>query len=118
MNDQLRKPLHVTKARWSPLAPGTPQKRPLPAEPEAAPVAGPRTQMGPGQARPRQHSHWNLLINVPVEIRHNGRVVRTGIVDDAMPDSSALWIAADANEPRQMYTVAEGYQVWVVPTWW
>ena len=31
-----------------------------------------------------------MLINALVEIRHNGRVIRTGFVEDAMPDSSAL----------------------------
>ena len=66
------------------------------------------------RAIPRKHVEWSLLINALVEIRHNGHVIRTGIVEDAMPDSSALWIAADSN-PRQMFEACQGHQVWVTP---
>ncbi|MCG2624726.1 riboflavin kinase [Arthrobacter sp. I2-34] len=64
---------------------------------------------------PRNHLEWSLLINAWVEIRHDGRVIRTGFVEDAMPDSTALWIAADANGPRQMFEASQGHQVWVTP---
>ncbi|RKO21817.1 hypothetical protein D7Z96_15245 [Pseudarthrobacter phenanthrenivorans] len=64
---------------------------------------------------PRKHVEWSLLINALVDIRHNGQVIRSGFVDDAMPDSSALWIAADAAHPRQMFEAAQGHQVWVTP---
>jgi hypothetical protein len=66
-------------------------------------------------ATPRKHVEWNILINALVEIRHNGQVIRTGLVEDAMPDSSAVWIAADATHPRRMFEVAQGHQVWVTP---
>jgi hypothetical protein len=71
--------------------------------------------MKPNQVTPRKHVEWSLLINVCVEIRHDGYVIRTGFVEDVMPDSSALWIAADANGPRQMFEASEGHQVWVTP---
>lgn len=64
---------------------------------------------------PRKHVEWSLLLNTFVEIRHNGQVIRTGFVDDAMPDSSALWIAADKDGPRQMFEASQGHQVWVTP---
>jgi hypothetical protein len=67
------------------------------------------------RATPRKHVEWNLLINALVEIRHNGQVIRTGLVEDAMPDSSAVWIAADATHPRRMFEAAQGHQVWVTP---
>jgi len=67
------------------------------------------------QAIPREHFEWGLLTNTLVEIRYRGRVVRHGIVDDAMPDSSALWIKADGINPRQMFEAWAGYQVWVTP---
>ena len=67
------------------------------------------------QVMVRKQVGWNLLINMWVEIRCYGRVIRTGFVDDAMPDSSALWIAADANDPRQMFEASEGLEVWVTP---
>ncbi|WP_461175156.1 hypothetical protein M1D93_20735 (plasmid) [Arthrobacter sp. Z1-9] len=67
------------------------------------------------RATPRKHVEWNKLINTRVEIRQNGRVIRTGIVEEAMPDSSALWIAADSHGPRQMFEMAQGHQAWVTP---
>jgi hypothetical protein len=56
-----------------------------------------------------------MLINALVEIRHNGHVIRTGFVEDAMPESSALWIAADANNSRQMFEASQGHEAWVTP---
>ncbi|MEJ1181045.1 MULTISPECIES: hypothetical protein [unclassified Pseudarthrobacter] len=58
---------------------------------------------------------WNRLIGAVVEIRQNGQVVSAGVVEDAMPDSSALWIAADGVQARSMYESALNYQVWVEP---
>lgn len=62
-----------------------------------------------------KHDHWNLLLHSLVEIRHRGRAVRRGQVEAVMPDSSALWIAADGCLPRQMYDTASGYEAWVTP---
>jgi hypothetical protein len=67
------------------------------------------------RATPRKHGDWSLLINALVEIRQNGQVIRTGFVEDVMPDSSVLWLAADAVHPRQMFEAAQGHQVWVTP---
>lgn len=64
---------------------------------------------------PHKHHEWSLLINALVEIRYNGQTIRTGYVEDAMPDSSALWIAADNKNPRQIFEAAEGHEVWVTP---
>jgi len=64
---------------------------------------------------PFEHFEWSLLTNALVEIRRDGSVIRTGFVEDAMPDSSALWISAAANDPRQMFEASEGYKVWVLP---
>jgi hypothetical protein len=66
-------------------------------------------------ASARQHTQWSVLTNSLVEIRHSGRLIRTGTVEDVMPDSSALWIAADLTHPRQMFEVAQGHQVWIRP---
>jgi hypothetical protein len=41
---------------------------------------------------PRGHVEWSQLADVLVEVRLNGSAVRKGAVDDAVPDSSALWI--------------------------
>ena len=71
--------------------------------------------MTPNRATPRKHVEWSLLINTLVEIRLHGQVLRTGFVEDAMPDSTALWIAADRHGPRQTFEACEGHQVWVTP---
>ncbi len=42
-------------------------------------------------------------------------MVRAGVVDEAMPDSSALWLAADAAGERKLFSAAEGYEVWIRP---
>ncbi|WP_457947780.1 hypothetical protein ACTAQI_18390 [Pseudarthrobacter sp. alpha12b] len=56
-----------------------------------------------------------MLINALVEIRHKGQLIRSGFVEDAMPDSSALWIAADSKNSRQMFEASQGHEVWVTP---
>jgi hypothetical protein len=47
----------------------------------------------------RQYIHWHRLIGMTVQIRQHGQIIRTGTVDDAMADSTALWIAGDAAQP-------------------
>ena len=61
------------------------------------------------------YSEWARLIGVPVEVRKGRRTVRSGVVDNAMPDSSAVWIAGDANGGRALFTAADGYEVWISP---
>jgi len=56
----------------------------------------------------RQYIHWRRLIGESVEIRQHGQIIRTGTVDDAMADSTALWIAGDATQPRTVYEAALG----------
>lgn len=63
----------------------------------------------------QKHDEWNLLTNVPVEVCLDGKVVRTGFVEEVMPDSSAIWLASDARNARQLFEVCEGYEVWVTP---
>jgi hypothetical protein len=59
-----------------------------------------------------RHDDWNQLIGALVEVRKKGEAFRTGFVDDAMPDSSALWLAADGSYERILIEAAEGYEVW------
>lgn len=58
---------------------------------------------------------WHRLIGVPVEVRKDFLIVRTGVVDDAMADSSVLWLAADGTQGRALFAAADGYQVWIRP---
>jgi hypothetical protein len=50
-----------------------------------------------------------------VEVRKDHKFFRTGFVDSAMPDSSALWLALDGPNDRILIAKAEGYEVWVEP---
>jgi hypothetical protein len=63
----------------------------------------------------RRYEDWSRLVGLPVEIRKDFRVVRAGVVDDAMQDSSALWLAADAAGGRALFSAAEGYEAWISP---
>lgn len=60
-----------------------------------------------------RHHDWSKLIGAFVEIRQNAQTLRSGYVEDVMPDSSALWLAADDQHGRAMYENARGHEVWV-----
>ncbi|MFW0772283.1 hypothetical protein ACLRGI_03855 [Paenarthrobacter nitroguajacolicus] len=47
------------------------------------------------------------MIGTEVEIRHQGILVRLGIVDAAMPDASIIWLTADHKSPRTLYEAYE-----------
>jgi hypothetical protein len=53
------------------------------------------------------------LIGLPVEIRQAGHTVASGTVDDAMPDSSILWLAPSGPQHRTMYERSLKYDAWV-----
>lgn len=63
----------------------------------------------------QNYPNWHRLIGAFVEIRKDGQVVSAGFVEDAMPDSTALWVAADGVQPRRMYESALNYKAWVEP---
>jgi hypothetical protein len=62
-----------------------------------------------------RYEEWNLLIGAFVEIRKDQAFVRAGFVEDAMPDSSSLWLAANGPHTRTLLEKSEGYEVWVEP---
>jgi hypothetical protein len=62
-----------------------------------------------------RHDDWSQLISAFVEVRKDWQHLRYGYVDDAMADSSALWLAAYGMDGRVLISKAEGYEVWVEP---
>ncbi|WP_458112089.1 hypothetical protein M1D88_17815 [Arthrobacter sp. R1-13] len=62
-----------------------------------------------------RHNKWSQLTGAYVEVRQNYEAFRAGFVDDVMPDSSALWLAADPTHGRVLIEASEGYTVWVEP---
>lgn len=88
---------------------------------QVVPPAVPAPTRSPPPLNERQpmpvyrHDTWNTLRGAVVEVRKNGTTIRTGLVEDVMPDSSALWIAADGLTGRVLIEAAEGHEVWVEP---
>ncbi|UZX04656.1 hypothetical protein F8G81_20175 [Arthrobacter sp. CDRTa11] len=60
-----------------------------------------------------KYPKWKRLIGLPVEIRQAGHTVAAGTVDDAMPDSSILWLAFNGTRLRTMYERSLKYEAWV-----
>ena len=58
---------------------------------------------------------WSVLAGMEVEIRMNGHVVRTGVVEIVMPDAKMLWLSSDHNGSRTLFEAAEGFEVWADP---
>ncbi|MDQ0661931.1 hypothetical protein QFZ35_000429 [Arthrobacter ulcerisalmonis] len=65
--------------------------------------------------KPYRYQDWSRLVGTPVEVRKGSELVRAGVVDDAMQDSSALWLAADSAAGRVLFSADEGYEVWITP---
>ena len=61
--------------------------------------------------RPAIVHDWSYLIGYPVQVRLNGRPLRSGQVEDATNDGRALWLAAEPGFDRQLIDQDSGYQV-------
>lgn len=58
---------------------------------------------------------WSRLPGARVEVRRGGRTMRVGMVEDAMADDSAVWLAADGVEGRTLIEAAAYYEIWIEP---
>lgn len=58
--------------------------------------------------------NWHLLVGAVVEVRRQGQVIRTGLVDDVTASGDIIWIAADAFDSRTMIDKREGYKLAIV----
>lgn len=56
-------------------------------------------------------TEWRFLQGISVDVFLDGDLYRSGVVDDTMPDNSALWLAAHGTQPRQYVDKAGGYVV-------
>ncbi|NKX52502.1 hypothetical protein HER39_18380 [Arthrobacter deserti] len=57
---------------------------------------------------------WNLLAGRQVQIRKDGRIVRTGRVDTVTKAANALWLESHGAHLRTLFEKAEGYAAWPV----
>lgn len=60
---------------------------------------------------------WQRALGQHVDVRRRGETVRTGTVEDVMPDNSIVWISAAGPIPREMFERAEGYEVYARYSW-
>lgn len=61
------------------------------------------------------YDDWPALVGGTIQMRRHGSVVQTGIVDEVMPDSSALWLRSSGVQARRVFLRADGYQAWISP---
>ncbi|VXB05061.1 hypothetical protein ARTHRO9AX_10315 [Arthrobacter sp. 9AX] len=64
----------------------------------------------------RQHD-WLPVLGQEVQIKLDGSVVRTGLVDGVTNDGAIIWIAAHGATPRAMFERARGFSVWIDYKW-
>ncbi|MDQ0799504.1 hypothetical protein [Arthrobacter sp. SLBN-112] len=57
-------------------------------------------------------NQWSLLVGLEVEVRLEPGHRITGRVDDAMPDSTLLWLITDG-AGRRAIEKSQGHEVWV-----
>ncbi|TQJ62108.1 hypothetical protein FBY31_4491 [Arthrobacter sp. SLBN-100] len=55
---------------------------------------------------------WQSLVGKIVQVRLVGEFYRQGLVEDAMPDASGLWIAPEGAFEREFIDAASGFEVW------
>ena len=65
--------------------------------------------------RMRRTDEWESLAGRVVDVHLDNDLHRRGIVEDVMPDSSGLWIAAQGSCSREFVDKASGYTVWTDP---
>lgn len=60
---------------------------------------------------------WQRTLGQHVEIRRNGKTIRTGTVEAVTPDNSILWISAAGVDPREMLARADGNEIYTRYPW-
>ncbi|WP_345049568.1 hypothetical protein [Arthrobacter methylotrophus] len=65
-----------------------------------------------GSGRMHRTDQWQSLVGEIVVVWLNGELYRIGLVDDALPDASGLWLASEGAFQRKFIDVASGFEVW------
>ncbi|WP_336715251.1 hypothetical protein [Arthrobacter sp. USHLN218] len=58
---------------------------------------------------------WQEILDQWVQIRKDGRVVRTGYVDAVTDRADILWLRGHGAQQRQLFEKTEGYLVEALP---
>lgn len=59
--------------------------------------------------------NWQELLGRNVQIRKDGKLVRTGYVEAVTRLADVLWVESHGIHPRQLFDKAEGYTVEPLP---
>lgn len=60
---------------------------------------------------PKFDKEWQTLVGRTIELRRDGRLVRTAEVEAVSADSSLLWLRFHGNDGRQIIAQWDGYDV-------
>lgn len=57
----------------------------------------------------RGNPDWKSLVGEHVKVQKDGKLVRTGYVQDVMNSADVLWIEAEGSHQRALFEKAMGY---------
>lgn len=63
---------------------------------------------------PEKPAVWKLLVGRTIELRQDGRHIRTAEVEDATADSTVMWLRSEGNQHRRLITHRDGYEIRVI----
>lgn len=81
------------------------------------PGSGANAAVDVAVARMHLQHDWPALIGRVIDVRRDGRTIRTGRVDGTTSDGAILWISAHGVQPRTMYERGEGFTAWIDYEW-
>ncbi|NWL10306.1 hypothetical protein DM793_03175 [Paenarthrobacter nitroguajacolicus] len=55
---------------------------------------------------------WQRVLGQHVEVRRQGKTIRTGTVEAVMPDSSILWVSAAGAYNRELVERVDGIEIY------
>ncbi|WP_427004908.1 hypothetical protein [Pseudarthrobacter sp. H2] len=58
-----------------------------------------------------ENTDWKGLLGQQVQVHKDGRVVRTGYVEDVVDSADILWLGADGVKQRALFERALGYRI-------
>lgn len=57
------------------------------------------------------NTDWKGLLGKQVQVQKDGRVIRTGYVEDVVDSADILWLGADGVKQRALFERALGYTI-------
>ena len=57
------------------------------------------------------NTDWKGLLGQQVHVQKDGKVIRTGYVEDVVDSADILWLEADGVKQRALFERAQGYTI-------